>query len=322
MARFDRVLELSAQLQRTREPQSLESLMAHMGVSRATLNRLIGVLRNEAGFDVQYVKEQGYVLQRSPRDTLATKLLELNSADVANLLVAEALLDQLTPGLLRDETASLRKALEKLNAKRLGDADMRRRLQLRLNHLRPTSQKGFNVLLNALLTQRQVSFDYHSRNEDRSSRRLCSPQRLTFYRNNWYLSAWCHERDALRLFSVDRISEPRLSRDDAQQVDERSLTQQLDASYGIYPGPATETAVLQFSAKSARWVAEEQWHPNARYETMPDGGVTLHVPYHHDTELIMEILRHGDQCEVLAPASLRTAVTDALRKAVSRYSKR
>ena len=219
MARFDRVLELSAQLQRTREPQSLESLMAHMGVSRATLNRLIGVLRNEAGFDVQYVKEQGYVLQRSPRDTLATKLLELNSADVANLLVAEALLDQLTPGLLRDETASLRKALEKLNAKRLGDADMRRRLQLRLNHLRPTSQKGFNVLLNALLTQRQVSFDYHSRNEDRSSRRLCSPQRLTFYRNNWYLSAWCHERDALRLFSVDRISEPRLSRDDAQQPD-------------------------------------------------------------------------------------------------------
>ena len=322
MARFDRVLELAAQLQRSRAPQSLASLMQHMNVSRATLNRLLGVLRDEVGFDVQYVKDQGYVLQRSPRDTIATQLLKLDSADVANLLVAEALLDQLTQGLLRDETAGLRKALEKLNARRLGDPDMRRRLQLRLNHLRPSSQKGFNVLLNALLTQRRVSFDYHSRNEDRSGRRHCSPQRLTFYRNNWYLSAWCHERDALRLFSVDRISEPRISLDDARQVDERSLTQQLDASYGIYPGPATAMAILQFTAKSARWVAEEQWHPNARCETLPDGGVTLHVPYHHDTELIMEILRHGDQCEVLAPPSLRTAVADALHKAAHRYRKR
>lgn len=322
MARFDRVLELAAQLQRTRAPQSLDSLMAHLGVSRATLNRLLGTLRDEVGFDVQYIKNEGYVLKPSPRDTIATQLLKLDSADVANLLVAEALLEQLTPGLLRDETAGLRKSLEKLNTKRLGDADMRRRLQLRLNHLRPTSQKGFNVLLNALLTRRQLSFDYHSRNDDRSGRRLCSPQRLTFYRNNWYLSAWCHERQALRLFSVDRISEPRISLEDALQIEERTLAQQLDASYGIYPGASSATAVLKFTAKSARWVAEETWHPDARCESLADGGVTLHVPYHHDTELIMEILRHGDQCEVLAPPGLRTAVAEALGKAAARYAKR
>ena len=45
----------------------------------------------------------------------------------------------------------------------------------------------------------------------------------------------------------------------------------------------------------------------------------LQVPYHHDTELVMEILRHGDQCEVVAPPALREVVARALRQAARRY---
>ena len=319
MARFDRVLELAKQLQRSRAPQSRDSLMAALDVSRATLNRLMAVLRDEVGFDIHYVQGEGYQLRHSPNNSIAQRLLEVGSADVASLLVAQTLLEQLPPGLVRDETAGLRKALDTVNTRRLGDGQMRRRLQLRLNHLRPTSQRGFNVLLTALLTDRQLEFDYRSRNDDIDARRHCSPQRLTFYRNNWYLAAWCHDRDALRLFSVDRIRQPRVVREPAKRLDDATLAAQLDASYGIYPGAATRLAVLRFSARSARWVAEEQWHDKARCIALPDGGVELQVPYHHDTELVMEILRHGDQCEVVAPPALREVVARALRQAARRY---
>lgn len=46
---------------------------------------------------------------------------------------------------------------------------------------------------------------YHSRSKDERTERVVSPQRLIYYRDNWYLDAWDHLREALRSFSIDRI---------------------------------------------------------------------------------------------------------------------
>jgi predicted DNA-binding transcriptional regulator YafY len=56
------------------------------------------------------------------------------------------------------------------------------------------------------------------------------------------------------------------------------------------------------------------------YRRDADGGTyELEIPYRNDTELVMDILRHGPDVEVLAPASLREAVTTKLREALGRY---
>ena len=177
------------------------------------------------------------------------------------------------------------------------------------------------VLLSALLTARRLSFNYRSRNTEQDSTRQVSPLRLTLYRSNWYLAGWCHQVDALRLFSADRIVNACIVAEAVKAVDEAWLTQQLDSSYGIYPGAADQTAVLKFNALAARWVADEQWHPDALTEQLTDGSVILRVPYHHDTELLMEILRHGANCEVLSPEPLRRATAKALRQAAAHYRK-
>ena len=48
---------------------------------------------------------------------------------------------------------------------------------------------------------------YHGRRRDQVSERVVSPQRLTQYRNSWYLDAWCHQANGLRSFALERISE-------------------------------------------------------------------------------------------------------------------
>ena len=45
----------------------------------------------------------------------------------------------------------------------------------------------------------------------------------------------------------------------------------------------------------------------------------LAFPYHNDTELVMDILRHGADVEVVAPAALRAAVRGELERALGRY---
>ena len=73
-------------------------------------------------------------------------------------------------------------------------------------------------------------------------------------------------------------------------------------------------------AERARWVATEQWHPQQRTRFDPDGSYLLELPYSDHRELVMDILKHGPEVEVLAPDSLRAEVRDALQAALERYS--
>ena len=65
----------------------------------------------------------------------------------------------------------------------------------------------------------------------------------------------------------------------------------------------------------------EVWHPRQRARDLPDGGLELRVPYGASQELEMDILRHGEQVQVLRPASLREQVAARLRQAVALYSR-
>ena len=48
-----------------------------------------------------------------------------------------------------------------------------------------------------------MRFSYRARTTDADSKRTVSPQRLTHYRDNWYLDVWDHDREALRSFAAD-----------------------------------------------------------------------------------------------------------------------
>lgn len=78
--------------------------------------------------------------------------------------------------------------------------------------------------------------------------------------------------------------------------------------------------MLLFSRERARWVADERWHPRQVGQFRTDGRYELHLPYRDPRELVMDILRHGGEVEVIAPDALRAAVTGALRQALRRYS--
>jgi predicted DNA-binding transcriptional regulator YafY len=78
-------------------------------------------------------------------------------------------------------------------------------------------------------------------------------------------------------------------------------------------------AKLKFSARRARWVAQEEWHPDQVSSVLPDGTLMLEVPYSDTRELIGEILRHGTDVEVIEPQALRAQTAETLSKALGAY---
>jgi len=171
----------------------------------------------------------------------------------------------------------------------------------------------------AVLSRRQLSFEYRARSTDEKTRRTVSPQRITHYRDNWYLDAWDHEREALRSFSVDRIGGARMLDADARDIDEATLNDHLSGSYGIFSGAPKGWATIVFNERAARWVADEHWHSQQKGEWLADGRYELKVPYAKSRELLMDVLKYGPDAEIVAPLPLREEMKNLLQLALSDY---
>jgi predicted DNA-binding transcriptional regulator YafY len=65
----------------------------------------------------------------------------------------------------------------------------------------------------------------------------------------------------------------------------------------------------------------EVWHEEQRTRDLPDGRFELKVPYSQPIEIEMDVLRHGEHVEVIAPAALRKKVVERLALARKRYVK-
>jgi predicted DNA-binding transcriptional regulator YafY len=179
--------------------------------------------------------------------------------------------------------------------------------------------KAFQPVAGATAQRRRLNLRYYNRGNGTESEREVSPQRLVYHRDNWYLDAWCHLRDDLRTFALDAMRNVRVLDSKALEVPQKQLDEHYSGAYGIFSGKADFMAVLRFSPQRARWVSLEQWHPDQQGLWLENGSYELRVPYHDARELVMDILRHGSEVEVIGPPSLRDAVIARLHEAIGRY---
>ncbi len=176
---------------------------------------------------------------------------------------------------------------------------------------RKLEPEHFRAVAGAVLGRRRLRMVYHGRARDEITEREVSPQRLVHYRDNWYLDAWDHGKRALRSFAVERIVQACTLSKPAKDVPDSRLDAHFTSSYGIFAGRPKHLAVLRFTSERARWVADEEWHPRQKGRMDGDRYV-LDIPYSDPRELI--------DVEVIAPASLRRAVAERLRRALQRYN--
>ena len=188
---------------------------------------------------------------------------------------------------------------------------------------RRVASRFFERIGSALVQRRRLSIRYFKRSDRSESLREVSPQRLVHYRNTWSLDAWCHTSDGLRRFALDAVRDAQPLETKARHVALRDLEAALDSGYGIFAGDDRRLrwATLVFDADAAQWVAAEEWHPSQRSRVLPDGRYELQVPYSDPTELVMDVLRHGDSVVVTGDKPLVAAIRARLHNAAQRYAR-
>ncbi len=308
---------------RNRGHVSFQTLLDELEVSPATLKRDLDYLKDQLGAPIEYDRFlNGYRFGeefRGQKHELPG--LWFSERELYSLLMAHQLLNDLdSDGVI---SRHLQPLLERIHLM-LGTSEAETRALLKRVKIigsakRPVPSQFFELVAEALLKRRRLHLCYLTRGRGEASERDVSPQRLVHYRNTWYLDAWCHTRERLLRFALDAVERADALEARAKEVPLKQVEADMDGGYGIYAGAKRHWATLVFQTQAAQWVSREEWHPDQVGMWLEDGQFELKLPYSSDTEIVMDILRHGDQVRVLGPASLVASVADKLDAAAGLY---
>ena len=308
---------------RHRGQVSFRDLQDELEVSRATLKRDLEYLRDRLGAPIVYDRDLGgYRFGeefRGHKHELPG--LWFNERELYSLLMAHQLLSGLdSDGMLSRHLQPLLERIHQMLGSRDEEARaLMKRVKIISAVRRPVPSRWFELVGAALLERKRLHLRYLTRGRGETGEREVSPQRLVHYRNTWYLDAWCHRVDGLRRFALDAVEDAQLLAARARDVAMGQVETAMDAGYGIYAGAQRQWAVLLFQPQAAAWVSREEWHPEQRGSWAEDGCYRLELPFAEETELVMDLLRHGDQVRVLEPASLAQAVATRLHAGAALY---
>ncbi len=315
-----RQYRLHHKLKYSRYPLSISQLCDYLEVSDKTLYRDIQEFRDQ--YRAPVLLQDGYLsYEKTARKSFELPGVWFSDDELQAMLAAQQLLSQIQPGLLDEHITPLKQLIIDMLS-RHGHPPEQALNRIRILGIgqRRSQPQHFVKIAGVLLDRKQCEIDYINRQTTELTSRTISPQRLVYYRDNWYLDAWCHVKNALRTFSLDNIQNIKLLDATAEDTDEGQMKEHLETAYGIFSGRADKTAVLQFTGISARYIEKEQWHPQQQGKWQQDQYI-LKIPYHNPTELIMDILKYGADVKVLKPASLQQAVKTKIQNMLGLYKK-
>lgn len=316
-------LHLIDQLLNSRASVTLSEFLDTLEVSQATFKRDLEYLRDQLNAPIVYDRDiNAYRFERRGAHGPKYELpgLWLDGDEAHALLAATSLLKAIEPGLLGAQIAPLKSRLRMLMSTESIDPEViDQRIRLLQNQRRVSSTRHFQKVARATLEGLCLNITHHNRNTGERTTREISPQRLTHYRENWYVEAWCHTREAIRSFGLDAIEEVAVMATLAQVVPPSELDAMLGSGFGIFNGQHVQWAVLRFTPSRAQWVSKQVWHPEQKARWLEDGSYQVEIPYNDDRELLNDVMSHIPHVVVVAPPVLKARVRALLKEGLASH---
>jgi proteasome accessory factor B len=168
-------------------------------------------------------------------------------------------------------------------------------------------------LQRALLHQYRVRLSYAKKGKDDHEEYEIDPYTLVFHKGGIYLLGYAHNREAMRLFALERVRGIEVTR----QRFEIPAGYQPEAHFTSAFGLVSDTPMkvrVRFSPAVAHAVKERVWMPGQKISTDREGRATVEFEAAGEMELVSWILSYGMHAEVLDPPELRREVKRHVRE--------
>jgi len=250
-------------------------------------------------------------------------VVTMTPGDVMALAVARGLLLS-TPAAL-PLTTEIAGALEKATAgltpelKGMLEAAARA-LADRSGTARDYSRAPVAPLLEAISRRRTVEMLYDSRSSGGRERRLIDPYRLDRRDGRYFeLHGWCHRREQVRTFALDRILEVRITE---RSFVPRPWDESDEGVVGGLRGGAPVALEVRFDAQVAPYARERRWPFRASFEERPDGSLLMRGTVRGTEGIIRELMTWQRHAEILGGHELRDRMAEEIAAMAALYSPR
>ncbi len=179
----------------------------------------------------------------------------------------------------------------------------------------------FSKLVQSLRDCCRVKIWYYAAHNGQDTQRVVEPYGLVCKRHNWYLVAYCLNREDIRVFRVDQITDilPYTSERFEMPAD-FSLKEHMGQSWGIMNDGEICRVRLKFSPQVAHRVKRLIYHPSQKIEEEPsDGSVIMSFEICGLDEMKTWLVQWGDTVEVLEPGWLRDDMYEMARRVLELY---
>jgi predicted DNA-binding transcriptional regulator YafY len=315
IARIDQVIRDGAM-------PNARTLASELEVSPRTVQRDLEFLRDRLHAPLQFDPvRNGY---RYTKTDYCLPFFRLTEGELVALFLAERVLRQYhgTPF-----EADLQRAFARMTGDLAGRVSVNLAALAEVLSVTPTVTAAqelgtFRALSAAVLARRRLQLEYWTASRDEVTRRQVDPYHLTLIDHDWYLVAYCHWRQAVRMFSVVRV---RAVKDTGQTFDRPADFCMADYMGGSFRavrgtgGGRRHDVVLRFPPGFAGRIAEKSWHSSQRTERTADGGIILRLEVAELVEVKRWVLFWGADCEVLEPPELRRQVAEEVKRMAAYY---
>lgn len=152
----------------------------------------------------------------------------------------------------------------------------------------------------AILNSKNISFTYFSKSLDSHiSKRIVSPYKLVHINNNWYLSAYCLDKKAMRSFRIQRIEDLKIL--------DSSFKDEIFEPHIIYKDNRKSIALLKLDICTERILKEDNFYYLQNIESKKDF-VEVTLKYRTNDEILPWILSWGSKIKYIEPKKLKDEV--------------
>lgn len=175
------------------------------------------------------------------------------------------------------------------------------------------ASKIFQTFIEAVRTHREVKIRYHAFINDEVSERVIHPYTI-YFRQQYYIVAWCTARESIREFRLDRILEAEMLESVFTQSESFNYEGYSKLSWGGLKGEQNYNVVLKFTPESNRFIREYHGDKADRMVDLPDGSLEFTKTVSALDEVFPWVLSQGPDVEVVSPPELKDMVVYAIRK--------
>lgn len=292
-----------------------ESLAAALEVDSRTIQRDIAFLKDQLGAPLDFCRKRNGYFLTDLSWTLPS--FQLTEGELVSVFLAERLIRQYRGTPFETDLA---RAFERIT--RMLPEEITVSLEAAADTLSVTpcvltiqDVETFHNLTTAIQTSRQLRLLYWSASQNRETDRIVDPLHLSLVDNDWYLIAYCHTRQEIRMFSTVRIRGSEPTGQKFQRPDDFDITTYLGNSFRAVRGESDQiwNVRLRFGLEMSGRISEKVWHHTQTLEPQSNGSVIMNLQVSSLIEIRRWVLYWGADCQVLEPEELREQVRQAAR---------